>query len=348
MTRLFLFLLLLFLGCSSQDGHEQNEVHEIEVEEVSLLFSAESSTDIGSPSTIKADHDGFLIYDHAFNQIVKLDSVGNRVLAFGSEGRGPGEFQNVMGLWSFDDYYLIYDSNNAKLIKYDRAGNWLEDILVELDRFPAFPSRIEALNARQFIIPSGGKNGSLLAFADMGNQHIEYFGEAVGEYVQTIDPERMNQAISSGNIPEIMKNRVLLGANATGIFSFQQTTAVLEKYSHSRDPVWQKKINISALDGLFDQIFNMHSQDNRNSPAPSFHYAKRMSVTPEGVALLLHVLDDQPVTVAWVPNDGEEVTVVTFPEIKNQPGTLAVTEDHAFIFFVDALNGNIHKAEWPL
>lgn len=354
--RLLLLLPALIVGCSSQNGKERIFFEEIDVEAVTLIVNTETSTGIGAPSEIKAVTGGFLVYDYGHQKLHKLASDGNKLLTFGNEGNGPGEFQTVSGFWEFDDFYLVYDHSSAKFISYDHQGNWIEDTSAESEGFPLLPTRIDAINPHQFIIPSRGKNGSLFILTNVETESIQYFGEALGDYMNRIDIEEARQAITAGKIPAYMKNSVWLKSNHEGIYLFQQTTAILEKYAYTGELIWEKNLKIPAVDGLFDHIFIINSEliNEGLPPSRSFVYAQDMYANEEGVAVLLNGLEDQPVKVVWVSNNGDKPTVITFRGIKNkpyQPESFTISDDSfekSFIFFVNDQDGEIYRAEWPL
>lgn len=359
-NRLLLVLAVLSTGCSAGESENANVFDEKEVREVSLFMSAESSFEIASPAWIKSETEGLFLYDGGLQKIIKFDLDGNKLLSFGSEGRGPGEFQEISGsaFWKFDDFYLIYDRIGAKFITYDDKGNWVEDIPAETEGLPRLvPTGIEAVTPYQFLIPSDGKNGSLLSLVDAETERIQYFGNAVGNYADgsLYDPEEERRTISSGRIPSRLQNSVIFSSNQSGIFSFQQTTGILEKYSYSGDLIWDKKLEIPVQKGLFDHMFRENT-DRMNSGLPalySFNYGNDIHANENGVAILLNVLDDQPVTVVWVPNNGEMASVVTFHGIENiQPLRVlrhfTISADESLIFFVRGMDGEIYRAEWPL
>lgn len=347
-----LFLLTFFVGSCTFGEKEKNVFIKEEIREASLLLSADSSDIIRGPSVIKAVEDGFLLYDYSKKKIFKLNYEGGKVFSFGKTGRGPGEFQDVFGMWELDDHFQIFDYTSAKLIVYSSEGTAAKDIPLSFEQFPERPVRVELLQSSdQFIYPSFGRNGSLLTFVDLETKNVEYFGNAVDDYVQLVDFEKANQAILSGQIPAHVQNSVLLRSNQTGIFSFESTTGILKKYSFSKELIWEKHLDVPALEGLFDQIFKKNIERIKNGlpTTHSFAYGKGIDTNDEGVAILLNVLEDQPVTVAWVPNSGEKITVVSFEGIENHlHQSFALAKDGSWIFFVDILNGEIYKAKWLL
>lgn len=89
--------------------------------------------------------------------------------------------------------------------------------------------------------------------------------------MESFNSEEVQQAFSNGEIPDIFLNSVVLGSSSSGIYSFQQTTGILEKYSYSGDLFWEKSLKIPAQGDLFDRI----AQKNQNNELPLlFNYAK--------------------------------------------------------------------------
>ncbi|MCW9706170.1 hypothetical protein [Fodinibius salsisoli] len=347
---LIMVIGMLTAGCTSQENIDLLPLEEKEVSGMSLLVPGDSLQEVRAPSEIKAISDGLLVYDYGLEKIFKLDSEGNERLSFGSRGRGPGEFLDVFSFWEFSEGYWIFDYSSTKFIEYDREGNWLEDHPITFEGFPDSPTRVEVINPQQFVIGSGGKKGSLFTLVDIKTKDIQHFGKSVSKYAN-YNPEAARKAISSGRIPAGQQNEVLLGSNQSGIFSLQQTTAVLEKYSHDGELIWQQGIKIPAIEDLFDRLFEENRRRiNRDDFLLEFIYGRRMSANEKGVAILLNTLEDQPVTVAWVPNDGQQVTAVSFPEMDNDllGLTFTISTDGSYIYFSDALDGELYRAEWPL
>lgn len=339
-------------SCSSKKRQEAVSFNEKDVNKVSVLVDTDSSNTIARPGWIKSVRGGFLINDIGLNKILKFDLQGHKLLSFGRKGRGPGEFLSVGGFWMFNDTYLVYDINSLKLITYDSTGNLITDIPLQHADLPEIHSNIEAITPKRFVMPSAGKNGTLLALVNTASGNIHYFGKAViKEYTPSYGDE-MQKAISEGKIPSYYKNSVLLNHNQTGIFAFQETTALLQKYSLSGKLIWQKNVKIPALAGLFSHVIKENRRRMKEGKFPlGYSYADAISANKKGVAVMLHMPEGQPVTIAWVPNDGEQLTVVTYPGIKFVNPTLrllqfAVSNKH-YILFSSMLDGKIYRAYWP-
>jgi hypothetical protein len=350
-------LLIIFtigiIACSSNIENSTKNLEEKQVNDVSVLIDAETNNAIAHPVWIKSVSDGFFLFDAKTNEVAKFNLKGQKLLSVGSQGRGPGEFQSVGGFWKFNDRILVYDITGKKLIQYDDSGSHVKDIMLDFVTFSGMPTGMEVISAHQFFMPSNGKNGSLLRLVDLNTKSVEYFGEAVdkdGNAGKVQSSAERQQAITSGEIPAMYKNNVLLSSNNTGLYSFQQTTARLEKYDFSGKLLWTKNLKVPAVDDLFERLFDENRSRIKNSKMLlPFVYADGISASKKGVAVKLNLFANQPLTVVWVPNHGKRVTVVTFPELKNLspvPHRFAISDDHQKIFFVSTLEGKVYEASW--
>lgn len=348
-----LFLSLLILSCTV--AKKDTGIKNIIAGESAILIQADATNNIAAPAWIKSTPGGFLLYEAQHHKIYRYDLKGNRTLSFGSRGRGPGEYQEVGDFWEFEEGFLLYDMNGQKLVAYDSDGNHKKDILLDFVEFGGMPVGMEAVSSRKLVMPSGGKNGSLLRLVDIASESTRYFGTAVDENANSLQlqpADERRQAIASGEIPAGYKNDVVLSSNKTGIFSFQQSTATLEKYDFTGKLIWQRDIKVPVIDGLFEKLFKENRARMKSGEMLlSFSYADGISATENGVAVKLNLLEGQPVTIVWVPNDGEEITVVTFPKLKNlYPVSLrfTISDDGSHILFSNLIEGKIYIADWPV
>lgn len=72
--------------------------------------------------------------------------------------------------------------------------------------------------------------------------------------------EEIDIAYLRGEIPAVMANLLLLASSSSEIYSFQQTTGKLEKYTRSGDLIWGKKLNIPSQDDIrMSELFRIYS-----------------------------------------------------------------------------------------
>ncbi len=345
-------------ACSAQDTREISFA-EYSVFEVNEFLSAENDEFVGRPTRIVAGGDGLYFSDHGFQQITSVNSIGQKGFSFGSQGEGPGEFSAPSRFWVFDESYLVYDYNSFKFILYDSNGDLIEETIVEKnpvnpDGFPPnIPLTAHAISPHTLLIPSRGRNGSLFAIADIKTGEMEFAGKAVGEHVESYNSDEVQRAYSNGEIPEISLNMTALSGSSPAIYSFQQTTGVLEKYSLTGELIWDKQTRIPAQDELFERIARHNlNVDTSTEWYQPFIYAWTIDANEYGVALHLNVPEEEPVTAAWIPADGSEMKLISFPglnsEVSGLFGTFTVSPDNSRVYFLNNQDGVIYEAEWPV
>lgn len=347
----------LLLGCNAENGVEKTASTEHSVKNIQVFLTVEDTSFLGRPTAIKAVPDGLFIVDEGHYQIIKVDKEGDRLLSFGSHGQGPGELQSIAGFWAFENEYLVYDYNSFKFLTFDHRGELIdEEVLNENPVNPdsefSIPITLDALSSNKLIIPTGGRKGSLFAITDRISGNITYSGIAVGEFVQEYNNEEVMQAYSRGEIPDIAINLVMLSSSSNGIYSFQQTTGVLEKYTHAGEQVWEKHLKIPAQRNLFEQIAQYNKESGPDNIRRLFIYARAMDALEGGVVLLLNLPDDQPLIVAWVPEDGSKISLVTVEGITlDAQGFMegfTVSPDGQHAYYLERNSGTIYQFNWPI
>lgn len=350
-------MLLLMISCSSKETAEDLKIVEHSVTETNVLAAAEENSFVGRPTRIIATGTRLYFSDHGFQQITRLNRDGEQEFSFGSQGEGPGEFNAPSRFWVFEDRYLVYDYNSFKFIAYDSKGELVEEIIVEKnpvnpDGFPPNISlTVHAISTDELLIPSRGRNGSLFAKANIKTGDLQFIGEAVGKHADYDDD--VERAFASGEIPPVFINMISVGNSSTGIYSFQQNTGILEKYSYSGELLWNRHINIPAQTDLFDQISTRNQNiDTQKESYDLFQYAWDMSVNEEGVAILLNMPEEEPITIAWLSENGEQLHLISYADLDREVlsyfGSFSISPDNTRIYFLNNQEGIIYEAEWPV
>jgi len=357
-TRVKIFFLgCLLIGCKVESGVEKTAFREYSVKNFHVFLNTDDTPFLGIPTAIKAVTNGLFIIDEGYYHITKVDNEGNRLLSFGNYGRGPGELQSISGFWPMENEYLVYDYSNFKFLTFDLRGKLVnEEILNENPVTPgseqSIPITLDVLSLDKLLIPTGGRHGSLFAIADRISGDITYSGIAVGEYIQQYNNQEVKRTLSKGEIPDIMVNLVMLSSSSTAIYAFQQTTGILEKYTHAGERVWEKKLNIPVQRNLFNQIAQYNKEFGSKNIRRMFIYARGMDALEGGVALLLNLSDDQPLTIAWVPEDGSKIDLINVEGITlDSDGFMegfTVSPDGDLAYYLDRNSGTIIQFKWPL
>lgn len=340
------FFVLLLSGCSYSDSDEIVESSVIVVEEVETIIDPETHSEITIPSFVRTATDGFIIFDGNLQKIFTFDYEGDQILSFGRQGRGPGEFLALTNVWILKDHYLLYDYNGAKMVRYDFSGSLIDEYPVDIGELTA---NVEMLPSEMFVHSARGEEGALLKISDIKNDRVTYFGEAAAGKDETSN-EEIRDVIRKGEIPNFMKNKVLLGVNESGIFSFQTAHAVLQKFSLDGVPQWERDLKIPSVEGVFENFLKVNREQNYIF---LLAYARDMHVSEYGAAILIETLENQPVTVAWVPNDGDNIQIIEFPHIEKPseiayPFRFRIAPGHHTIFFTNSLEGKVFKSFWPI
>lgn len=345
------------LGCVADNNVEESIIHEHVVKNTQVFLSAEDTPFLARPTEIKAVSDGLYFVDVGHYQITKVDKEGNHLLSFGNRGRGPGEFQSIAGFWPLADRYLVYDYNSFKFVTFDLNGEITDEEILEKNPVNpesgrSIPITVEVLPSGKLLIPTGGSEGSLFAIAEPSGGNVIYAGTALGEFIARYDNEEVMQAFSRGEIPGLFKNLVMIGVSSSAIYSLQQTTGILEKYTHAGEQVWELELSIPGQEGLMDHIAQHNIETVRsNEPTQTFMYARAMDASEEGVAMLLNMPEDHPVTVAWIPDDGSRIDLVEIEGLKmDVQGFMegfTVSPDDQRAYYLERGMGTIYQIEWP-
>lgn len=341
-----IFLLLLITSCSQSNSDFDNPVDFTTtiVEESNVIIDAEKDTTVAFPAFIRTASDYFLVYEGKPQKIIKFNYDGEKLLSFGKEGRGPGEFLSLTNYWIMENHYLLYDYNGGKMIRYDFEGTLIDEYSVDIRKLTM---TVDVLSGSKFIYPTNGTNDSLLAISDLKKDEIINFGQAIAGQNESSN-EVIRDKIQKGEIPNFMQNRVHIGANSSGVFSFQDANAILQKYSREGKLQWERNLKISSVEEVFEDFLQANKKGKYITPLT---YTYGMHAMEEGIAILLNTTDDKPITVAWVPNDGHEIRVVEYPGIDRPsqiPLRFRVAPEKEAIIFVNSMEGKIMRADWPI
>ncbi|SHE30834.1 6-bladed beta-propeller protein [Fodinibius roseus] len=337
-------LLLIIIGCSQPDSGNPVNFTTTVVEGNSTIIDAEKDTAIVFPSFIRTAPDYFLIYEANPQKIIKFNYDGEKLQSFGSEGRGPGEFLSLTNYWIRKDHYLLYDYNGAKMIRYDFKGSLIDEYSVDISKLTM---TVDVLSGSKFVYPANGTHDSLLAISDLKKGETVFFGQTIAERNETSN-DMVRDIIERGEVPNYMKNSVQIGANGSGIFCFQNTKAILQKYTLEGQLQWERDLKMPMVEGVFEDFLKENKKGKYITPLT---YAYGMHVMENGTALLLNTTDEKPITVSWVPNDGHDIQVVEFPSIvrpSQLPLRFRVVPGQKEILFANSMEGKIMSAEWPI
>ena len=103
---------------------------------------------------------------------------------------------------------------------------------------------------------------------------------------------------------------------------------------------------------LFDRIAEHNMDAEQNDHRREFMVARAMDALEDGVALLLNMPEAEPLTIAWIPEDGNTIDLIEVKEltldVRGFAEGFTVSPDREYACFLERSLGTIYRFEWPL
>lgn len=344
------FLIFVMIGCSySADDGTIPIVTKIS-DTVKPLITPETHQNLVSPLGLLSHKDQLLVYDSGSVAMFVFDKDGNQLFKFGRSGEGPGEFRFIPEFWGFEDSYILFNPSSAKVLLFDTSGNYISESSIDAGTLSHY---MEAKSPRQFYIPTAGHQNALFEFVDLDDESASFrVGTPVAPPSDGYDMQQLQQQVLSGQIPAIMRNQIILSSNDSGVYAFQQSNVLLQKFTHTGELEWELDLDLPATEGVYDQFLetNRAMADRGQEMVTMLQYAAKIDTTDNGVALLLNTVDPNPVTVLWIPDDGSEIQEVQFPGLESseaRPRSFTISGEESTIYFGGTMEGIVYNSEWP-
>lgn len=132
---LLAFSILLLVSCKSDS--EENPFKELPVFTPNIIQEFDSlGDDIFfshlAYSTILLNDGSIFLPDRELESIFKVSSEGDLISTIASDGRGPGEVQDMNFISrSFDNTIIVYDQWNKKVLRFSPSGEFLEEFILQ-------------------------------------------------------------------------------------------------------------------------------------------------------------------------------------------------------------------------
>lgn len=124
------------------------------------------------PSGLALADGELFVADRGRDQVAVYDLNGQRLRAFGSSGRGPGQLRAPHGLAVHGDRVYVADTGNHRVLAFDRAGRFAFEIEQPKPRALKRPEDV-------LVAPDGS-----LYVADTGNHRI-VVADAAGKFLRS-------------------------------------------------------------------------------------------------------------------------------------------------------------------
>lgn len=135
----FIFILIIFIGCGSEQKQPQENIENFELIHLnSFSITPPDSVIFGRFSgraVVNNSGDRIAFYDQVKQNMIVSDTLGNVIYIIGSKGRGPDEFENIFS-YNFDEHdnLIVYDTNLQLFKIFDKNGEYLKSFSAEGER----------------------------------------------------------------------------------------------------------------------------------------------------------------------------------------------------------------------
>jgi hypothetical protein len=131
----FVICILILIGCQSVS--EEKPFEELPVFTPAIMHEFDSLGEdvffshLGY-NTFKLDDESIFLPDRALNKIFKISADGKSNTKIASEGRGPGELQDItFASRSYDNSIIVYDQTNHKVLRFSPSGEFIEEFVLQ-------------------------------------------------------------------------------------------------------------------------------------------------------------------------------------------------------------------------
>lgn len=119
-----LLVLIFFIGRNASQTYFSNSF------EVTYSYSFPSDTlyqNTAQLRTVRVDNvsNWKIVYSQGARSVYLFDSNGEFQKVVGNNGRGPGEYLNILGLSFRDEMIILNDQSSSKFIVYNYTGDFL-------------------------------------------------------------------------------------------------------------------------------------------------------------------------------------------------------------------------------
>jgi len=296
-------------------------VIELEQNEESLLTSPMYSID---------ENGEILAADVRLNEVKMFDSDGFFIGSFGREGRGPGEFMNLISAIRLDDGHILTADVSGRLTLFSGDG---EEVLKSYNT-PVIPLMgIEKIENEKVLIYGRGSTSSqanLIHVLDMNTKEI------VGEFLEFNFSEHSQilRMLTNISVASVSDNHIVASITPFLTFYFHNTE------DHTLEEEMDYDLN------HFREISNEEISENQLSlnDITRFSWIERVEVVGENKILIQYVRwltmplpgsdewRETEYSLALINTDGELLF-----DINNSPKLIDYNREKDKFYFIDIL-----------
>lgn len=274
--------LWVFLIVSCQSPSPSLEAVNFTILEKYETFISADENIFGAPHILRYDdvNSTLFIYDSAVAKVYELDENGVIVNQFGSRGRGPGEFfQVINNLFVTDDDIYVVDQDQSFIHKFGRDGTFIFSMNYgEIHRAmnpgpfsPFSPSFLRAEDVHNqpivtmegdVLLPRvglGQQVEKVFELRDWEGNHLADIGVIPKGSTFVVDYEELSTAVSNREIPGLYRPNAFAihdPVNQQEFFLIYNSLGVIKKYNANGTELWKTNIQETAeVDSTTNKFF---------------------------------------------------------------------------------------------
>lgn len=340
-----IFLLITATNCSTEQENPPQDLSKAErvsIDSLELIVGPTTNQEISSPSYMDILPDGRLaVMDSDQFQALIISNEGKIEKTFGRQGKGPGEFVSPRMINIRDTTINAIDTGLQRVSQYDLDGNFIQNFPLERETMHfGFVTTGEEM---EFYSVANGRNGKLVGYHNVATDSSGYFGEAPVENPPPVsDQESFRSNAGNGEIPEAIRNDIMMDFHNGDLFVFLKNLSRLQKYTNG-DLIWDKKLWMPANDFHLDRFIENASQ----SGFGVLHYISDLSATDNHIYLLWNATPEHPQAIVQVDPEGELQTIFELPESNERQSfrNIAVDSNSNRLYLCDSGAAEIYAVE---
>jgi len=286
-----LTLISFFLNIAAGDQKKADTfVHQLNVMNKfgGLDVPVEQSFD--NPVDIDVSEDGNIyILDSNDNNIKIFQNNGTFVKTIGREGSGPGDLRRPWIFQIIGSRIFIADANNRRVQILNVDGKYEAGYKAPLSfgKSAAFDAQ-----GNLYLITQGLRSPNLISVYDNQGNLSKEFGVLESESFDFYDFTLIKEQIKKGQIPDSMKNDLLLIVDKNSdLFAVHNSLNKLKKFSNKGDLLFIAEIEAEEYEDIYREFQDKNKElENKPNIYYPLRYVNGLAVNREGdLYVLLNV-----------------------------------------------------------
>lgn len=344
-----IILLFLAAGCGGPDDQraaagKAGTVVAIPASELQPFLTFEEDS-IAGPADLALLPDGAVaVLDYKLNKVLVYSAGGRRRIAFGKEGKGPGEFTRPVHIQQVGGHLYVGDQGQQVWQKFSPSGTFLETI--RSDESTLSFQDIQLMDGLSFLVPANGRQNSLLIYKKGTDDQPLYFGKSMGDSTaKVVNFQKNIQQAKNDEVPDLFKNMVHLGYDEHHFYAFLKSYGRLQQYDRSGQLQWESRLDLPFMQRLYEEFV----EENKDGDPRSLRmllYAYDMEITGNALYLLMNMPEGEKQALLKLDKEGTILKQYRLDYPDGRFNGLAVASGQK-AYLVDTSMGRVMTLELP-